>query len=99
MQLYTKTTHKTEGFRKVENSLWIKSCQTNATKDAEVKILISKTTSSSKIVILLSFNNIIYYVNIMLGRFSCVRFFATPWTVAHQAPLFMGFSRQEYSSG
>ena len=25
--------------------------------------------------------------------------FATPWTVAHQAPLFMGFSRQEYWSG
>ena len=24
---------------------------------------------------------------------------ATPWTVAHQAPLSMGFSRQEYSSG
>ena len=23
----------------------------------------------------------------------------TPWTVAHQAPLFMGFSRQEYWSG
>ena len=22
--------------------------------------------------------------------------FATPWTVAHQAPLSMGFSRQEY---
>ena len=28
-----------------------------------------------------------------------VRLFATPWTVAHQAPLFMGFSRQEYWSG
>ena len=25
--------------------------------------------------------------------------FATPWTVAHQAPLSMGFSRQEYRSG
>ena len=24
---------------------------------------------------------------------------ATPWTVAHQAPLPMGFSRQEYWSG
>ena len=24
---------------------------------------------------------------------------ATPWTVAHQAPLSMGFSRQEYWSG
>jgi len=30
---------------------------------------------------------------------SCVRLFATPWTVAHQAPLSMGFSRQAYWSG
>ena len=29
---------------------------------------------------------------------SRVRLFATPWTVAHQAPLSMGFSRQEYWS-
>ena len=28
-----------------------------------------------------------------------VRLFATPWTVAHQAPPSMGFSRQEYWSG
>ena len=28
-----------------------------------------------------------------------VRLFATPWTAAHQAPLSMGFSRQEYWSG
>ena len=28
-----------------------------------------------------------------------VRLFATPWTVARQAPLSMGFSRQEYWSG
>ena len=28
-----------------------------------------------------------------------VRLSATPWTVAHQAPLSMGFSRQEYWSG
>ena len=27
---------------------------------------------------------------------SCVQLFATPWTVAHQAPLFMEISRQEY---
>ena len=27
------------------------------------------------------------------------RVFATPWAVAHQAPLSMGFSRQEYWSG
>ena len=30
---------------------------------------------------------------------SCVRLLATPWTVARQAPLSMGFSRQEYWSG
>ena len=30
---------------------------------------------------------------------SLVRLLATPWTVAHQAPLSMGFSRQEYWSG
>ena len=30
---------------------------------------------------------------------SRVRLFATPWTVAHQTPLSMGFSRQDYWSG
>ena len=30
---------------------------------------------------------------------SHVRLFVTPWTVANQAPLSMGFSRQEYWSG
>ena len=28
-----------------------------------------------------------------------MQLFATPWTVDHQAPLSMGFSRQEYWSG
>ena len=30
---------------------------------------------------------------------SHVRLFATPWTIAHQDPPSMGFSRQEYWSG
>ena len=30
---------------------------------------------------------------------SRVRLFATPWTVAYQAPSSIGFSRQEYWSG
>ena len=30
---------------------------------------------------------------------SLVQLFETPWTVACQAPLSMGFSRQEYWSG
>ena len=32
------------------------------------------------------------------NSFSCILLFVTPWTVAWQAPLFMGFSRQEYWS-
>ena len=35
----------------------------------------------------------------VLSRFTRVQLFATPWTVARQAPLSMGFSRQEYWSG
>ena len=35
----------------------------------------------------------------VLSHFSNVRLFVTLWTVAHQAPLSMGFSRQEYWSG
>ena len=35
----------------------------------------------------------------MLSRFTRVWLFATSWMVAHQAPLSMGFSRQEYGSG
>ena len=30
---------------------------------------------------------------------SRIRFFVTPWTITYQAPLSMGFSRQEYWSG
>ena len=35
----------------------------------------------------------------LLSHFSCVWFFATLWSVAHQAPLSMEFSRQEHWSG
>ena len=35
----------------------------------------------------------------VLSCFSPVQLFATPWTIAHQAPLSMGFSRQEQWSG
>ena len=39
----------------------------------------------------------ITYLESELVAQSCL--FATPWTVAHQAPLSMGFSRQECWSG
>ena len=35
----------------------------------------------------------------MLSHFSHVQLFVTPWTAAYQAPLSIGFSRQEYWSG
>ena len=35
----------------------------------------------------------------VLSRFSRVQLFAAPWTEAHQAPLSMGFSREEYCNG
>ena len=39
------------------------------------------------------------YMNVNVKFLSRVRLFATPWTVAYQAPRSMGFSRQEYWSG
>ena len=38
-------------------------------------------------------------VKVKVKSLSCVRLFVTPQTVAYQAPLSMGFSRQEYWSG
>ena len=35
----------------------------------------------------------------MVNHFSRVQLFATLWTVAHQAPLSVELSRQEYRSG
>ena len=38
-------------------------------------------------------------ITLKVKLLSCVRLFATRWTVANQVPLCMGFSRQEYWSG
>ena len=39
-----------------------------------------------------------FVVVVIFQLLSHVRLFVTPWTVAHQAPLSMGFPRQEYWS-
>ena len=39
------------------------------------------------------------FTSCLLSHFSRVQLFATAWTGAHQAPLAMGFSRQEYWRG
>ena len=41
----------------------------------------------------------VFTIMCVLSCFSCVRLYATIWTVAHQHPLSMGFSRLEYWSG
>ena len=41
----------------------------------------------------------IYIVIVTVKSLSLVRLFATPWTRVYQAPLSMGFSRQEYWNG
>ena len=38
-------------------------------------------------------------INVKVKSLSHVRLFATPWTIAYQAPQSMGFSRQECWSG
>ena len=43
--------------------------------------------------------NSVIFCRCVLSHFSRVQLLATLWTVAHQAPLSMGFSRQEYWSG
>ena len=39
------------------------------------------------------------YLWLKCQSFSHVQLFVTPWTIVHQAPFSMEFSRQEYSSG
>ena len=44
-------------------------------------------------------SGIILLLLLLLSRFSRVQLCATPQTAAHQAPLSLGFSRQEHWSG
>ena len=42
---------------------------------------------------------LLWVVKVKVKSLSRVQLFATPWTVAYDAPLSLGFSRQEYWSG
>ena len=48
--------------------------------------------------VVISFSNA-WKWKVKMKSLSRVRLFVTPWTAAYQAPLSMGFSRQEYWSG
>ena len=47
----------------------------------------------------LTSNSFDLFLEVVLSCFSRVQLSAILWTLACQAPLFMGFSRQEYWSG
>ena len=52
------------------------------------------------IIIILCIGLVIHVcVRVRAQLLSCVQLLVVPWTVAHQAPLSVGFSRQEYQSG
>ena len=80
-----------------KNEEELKSLLMKVKEDSErvgLKLNIQKTkimTSGPMLLLLL--------LLLLLSRFSCVQLLATPWTAAYQAPLSMGFSRQEYWSG
>ena len=69
--------------------VWVKACQASTNKKPEILILVSGTLNSKQRYPIRSFG---------LDAKLCPAL-ANPWTVACQAPLSMGFSRQEYWSG
>ena len=60
-------------------------------------ILLYPVVETADFIILLCIDEILSCVCAL--SLSPVRLFATPGTIAHQAPLFRGFPRQEYWSG
>ena len=59
--------------------------------------LLMVETSISLLLVITSTFKLLFYE--WVKSLSRVRLFATPWSVAYQAPPSMGFSRQEYWSG
>ena len=49
--------------------------------------------------VLLNYRFLVLWLLLLLSHASLVQLCATPQTAAQQAPLSMGFSRQEYWSG
>ena len=58
----------------------------------------TSTTWESVLYIILCILLVVIYC-VCAWSLSRVQFFATTWVAAHQAPLSLGFSRQEYCSG
>ena len=89
-------------------------CSRSQTSEGPCLQLLDKNDNSPYIVFfgsMLKFFFFFFFSFLLCFRLSCCRFcsafchfsrvwlFATLWTAAHQAPLSMGFSRQEHWSG
>ena len=82
--------------RNINNLRYADDTTLMAESEEEVKSLLLKVKGESEKVGL-KFNITVHCM--CVSRFSCVRLFVTLWTIACQAPLCMGFPRQEYWSG
>jgi len=81
------------------SELWKISCLDNI----ETSICAASTQTEPRIigshicvVIIITLRSVLKYRFYVLSRLSGVQLFATLWSIAHQAPLSMGLSRQEY---
>ena len=60
---------------------------------------ILKVKADNYLTFIIKFCIIVHICYAVLSHFSRVQLCVTPWTAAHQAPLSLGFSRQEHWSG
>ena len=75
----------------------IKAVSSKQSKKNEIRISYLKSEFTSKKE---NFNSFLTGTELVCAlKLVCVWLFATPWTIAHQAPLSMEFSSREYWSG
>ena len=80
----------------IKNSLQPYTVQPNATLNLQL-VIRSPISLALRKSIFFFFNKISIMCEI--SHFNHIQLFVTLWTIAHQAPLSMGFSRQEYLRG
>ena len=80
----------------ISDSLWLENTHQGSSGRFQNGQSIVRDDVSSHAVLVDIWDKIPYVCTLST---SCVQLVVTPWTIAHQAPLSMGFSRQEYWSG